>query len=143
MRLEDGVSIGDLHVQMRTGRVAAVSQEREEVSSMNAVMQPYFDASLLQVGICDVPIRSNLQDDMVPPDVVECDGRQSTRCVVRYSVHDFRDLSIRDGEERFAPAPPVFIARCAIVTRIAVRTDLDPSRSRIVPPNKCGRQPPS
>ena len=38
LRLQDGVAIGHLQVQMGAGGVAAVSEERERVALMNMIM---------------------------------------------------------------------------------------------------------
>lgn len=114
--MQNRVAIGHLQVQMRAGRVAAVSEQRQNISSMNMIVQPHLDASILQVRIGDVPISGNLQNNVVSSNVIKSDGRQNAWCIVRYSIYHFRDLSIRHGKDRFAPAPPILILRCAAVT---------------------------
>src|ERR1700736_5609068 len=99
---------------MRASCVATVSKQREHISSMNMVVQAHLYASIFQVRIRHVPIWADLQNHMVSSDVIECDGGQNTWCIVGYSVHHSRDFSIRHGEDRFAPAPPVLISRCTI-----------------------------
>jgi hypothetical protein len=45
LALQDRVAITHLQVQMRVGRIAAVSEQRKHISSMNMIVQPRFDAS--------------------------------------------------------------------------------------------------
>src|SRR5258708_6971105 len=102
---------------MSAGGAAAVSEKREHVSAMDTIVQTHFDASILQVGIGHVAVRGNLQDDVVTSDVVEGDRRKNARGIVWDSVHHFGDLSIRHGEDGFAPAPPIVISSegCTVV----------------------------
>src|SRR5579859_6720793 len=113
---------------MGSGGVAAVSEERECVSAMDMIVGMDLDAPILQMRIGDVAIRRNLKNDVVSGNVVEGDMRQSRRSVVWDSVHHFGDLSVGDGEDGFAPSPPVVIlsAGCAVVTGIPVGADFDP-----------------
>src|SRR6266851_10352511 len=115
-------------MQMRAGGLAAVPEPSEHIPSTNMIVQPHLYASVLQVRIRHVAIGGNLQNDMVSRNVIECDWGQDPRCIVRYSIRHFRDLSVRHGEDRFSPAPPVvvLIEGCTVMTRIAVGADFDP-----------------
>ena len=73
--LQYGAAISHLQVQVRTRRVAAVTEERERISAKNMVARPYFDASSLQVGVSDKEVLCNSKNDVVSGDVVQCDRR--------------------------------------------------------------------
>jgi len=125
-RLQHRVPISHLHMQVRAGRVAAVSKHGQRITRMHPIMHPCLDASILQVRVGHVAVGSDLQDHVIASDVVERDRREHAGHVVRDSINNFGDLALGDGEDRLAPAPPVVIARGAVVTRIAIRAHLDP-----------------
>jgi hypothetical protein len=39
------------------------------------IVQPHPDTSILQVGIRDIAIGADLKNDIVPANVIDCDGR--------------------------------------------------------------------
>ena len=60
---------------MRAGRVAAISEERKGVSTMNIIVRPDLDASILQVRIGNEAIGGDLKDDVVSRNIVESGRR--------------------------------------------------------------------
>src|SRR5271170_229326 len=111
---------------MRASRIAAVSELCQDVSSAHMIVKSNFDTSGLQMSKGDIPVGSDANDDVVARDVIKRDQRgQNPRSVLRYSVHDLGDFSIRHSMNRFAIAPPIFVARGSVM-RVAIRANLDP-----------------
>jgi hypothetical protein len=68
--LKDRTLIRNLEMQMRSGSLPAISEPRKDRSSTNAIVQTHLNAPQLQVGISDVELGSDPQNDVVAPNVV-------------------------------------------------------------------------
>src|SRR5579859_7382013 len=113
-------------MQMRAGGVSAVAEQRENISTMNVRPSPHLNASFFKVGISYEAVGRNLDNNVIPTDIIQRNWRQDLRNIVRKFIHYLGDLSICHGEDQFSPAPPVLILCTAVVTRVAVRADFDP-----------------
>ena len=69
--LQDGISIGQLKMKMRSGRLARVSKACDDGSAGNMIVQANFYASGLQMGIRYVAVGGDAKDDVVAHDVIQ------------------------------------------------------------------------
>jgi hypothetical protein len=68
--LQHRVAIGHLQVQVRAGRIAAVAEQSDHISPANTVTRSHLDAPSLQMSVSDETVLCNLQNDVVPGNVV-------------------------------------------------------------------------
>ena len=65
-RLQHRAPISHLHMQMRSGSVATVSEQGQRITRVHPIMHPHLDASILQVRISHITVGSDLQDPRRP-----------------------------------------------------------------------------